>query len=168
MIRQVHSTDVPQIIHLAHDFHSESQFAALPLSEQKIIDFVRRSSLEDTNYFMVVAENSGRIDGFVMGILSSYWFSDVSGAFDYCLYVVPEKRGSTVALRLWRAFHAWACERGAVELTHGVSSGINIESAHCFFTGMGMRHVGGVYKMQLRSPAINATARRELAEIPAG
>ena len=68
-------------------------------------------------------------------------------AVDLCLYVLPERRGSTLAVRLWKSCRDWAAAKGAVDLTHAVSTGINIDATHRFFTGMGMTHVGGIYKM---------------------
>jgi GNAT superfamily N-acetyltransferase len=162
MIREPTPTDVSEILGLARRFHAESYFRTIPLSERKIVDLLAASAQWDARVFTRVSEGSAGLDGIAMGHLAPYWFSEEVGAFDLCLFVVPERRGGTLAVRLWRVFRGWAEARGAVDLTHGVSSGINIENAHRFFTGMGMTHVGGLYKLGLKASRPNSATSEAL------
>jgi GNAT superfamily N-acetyltransferase len=149
MIRPAEPSDAYQVIQLARKFHRESYFNFIPVCDEKIIDLLAASSNPARRVFVRVSDDCADINGLMMGFVSTYWFSNQLGAFDYCFYVAPEKRGSMIAHRLWRAFRDWASEQGAVDLTHGVSSGISIDSSHRFFTGVGMEHVGGLYKLAL-------------------
>jgi GNAT superfamily N-acetyltransferase len=142
---------LPQFLALGRALHQESWFAHIRYDENRIAQFFYGLIFDQEQNFCQVASRSSILVGAIAGKLTPHWFSVERGVFDTFLYVVPEFRGSTIAFRLWRNMRDWAIARGAKELTHGVGTAIGLDGTHRFFTGVGMTHVGGIYKLKLNS-----------------
>jgi hypothetical protein len=151
--------DLPQLLDLGRLLHSEAWYSHIPFDENRVATFFYDIMLNRDKNFCRVATRGGGIIGAIAGSKVPYWFSRASGVFDSFLYVRPDERGGLVAYRLWRAMAAWSGQAGALELTHGV--GTCSETADRFFAGIGMTHVGGIYKMRLaEQPEIRANTIR--------
>jgi|GEM_PF-1497674 len=142
--------DLPQLLHLGRRLHSEAWYSYIPFDENRVATFFYDLMMNREKNFCCIASRGGIIVGAIAGSRINYWFSRQPGVFDSFLYVLPDQRGSLIAFRLWQAMAAWSERSGACELTHGV--GTCSQTADRFFAGIGMTHVGGIYKMRLNSP----------------
>lgn len=133
--------DVPALVAMAGHMHAESRYRYTQLSPGKVERQIRHL-LEGGRVF--VADRDGEIVGGVMGILTSWWFSDDPVIFDFALYVAPEFRRQGVARLLIYAMQQWAQEVGAT-LDIGISSGVQVEQTGMLCASMGGEHVGGNY-----------------------
>ena len=157
-IRHPEWRDLPQLLQLAHELHLESWYGHIELSENRVATFFVDQILNSETNFCRVAVRDGIIIGAVAGTRIRFWFSERHGTFDNFLYVIPQERGTMLAFRLWKMFREWSASSGAVELTHGVGTAINSPRADRFFRGVGMTHVGGIYKLKLSDGPLCVTA----------
>jgi hypothetical protein len=146
-IRAPQWKDLPQLLELGRRMHQEVWYAHIPLSESQVATFFYNVMINTDRNFCRLAVADGVIIGAIAGARMPYWFSTASGVFDQFLFVDRNYRGTLAAFRLWREMLAWSRYVGAVELTHGV--GTSSPVADRFFHGLGMNHVGGIYKLAL-------------------
>ncbi|WP_252152443.1 GNAT family N-acetyltransferase [Acinetobacter terrae] len=79
--------------------------------------------------------------------LQEEWQADSLMAFDYCLFVRPENRGSRTAYLLIKAFIEWAKEAGANWIQCGTATGLQTEKTVRFYEKMGFTHTGSFLEM---------------------
>lgn len=146
--RALHTSDVEACVDLARRMHEESDYRVHPFSEGKVERLLAKFLSMDV-LFGTVCEDEAEIVGFMGGMVGEHYFSPVLYATDIALYVVPERRGSTAALRMMSLFHAWAAEQGATEIRCGVTTGINPATAERFYTRLGYEPSGTLYVKRL-------------------
>lgn len=155
MIRPGRHSDIPQLMNLCVALRNESEIMrTISIDLGKLEHLLRlATSPEGEMLCLYVYELDGKVRGAVLGLEAEYFFSKERYASDLFLYVDQScRRGllsGLVARRLWQQFHDWAKARGVRELRNGVSTGIGIEAAHRFFLSVGMRHIGGLYALEL-------------------
>lgn len=148
-IRVAQPSDLQELLALLEAFHGESIFSQdTVLNRAKLTAFVQKTLIEP-NRICIVHEAVGRIDGLALAYIAEYFFSRDRAAWDFAVYVVPERRGSRVAFRLWKGLKSWAEREGAKTLWLGTSAGIQPERSRKFYRGLGMDEVGSIYRLRL-------------------
>jgi GNAT superfamily N-acetyltransferase len=148
-IRSATLVDLDNLVALMKALHGESIFGRFPAKDDKIRALAVSFITEPNNIFILFESAASRIDGFMLGYVRPYMFSNELGAWDLALYVRPERRGSTIAYRLWREFKSRAARLGANMLWLGTSAGIEPSRTRKFYTGLGMTEAGTLYYMRL-------------------
>lgn len=143
-IREAHKPDADAVIALGRSMHAESpRFRALPFSEPQL-RATFDALLESKDAVVYLAEPArGGIVGLLAGGVGSHYFSIARYAYDLALYVVPDWRGSSAAIRLVSRFEAFARERGAQEVVLGVSTGVDTARTLKFYERFGYVIHGG-------------------------
>lgn len=142
MIRPATLDDVETLVALGAMMAAESpRYRRLRYSPEKVRALVEAVVRGDSG-FMWVAETAGEIVGLMLAVATPHWCSDDLVVSELALYMVPQHRGSTNAMRLIRQFLAWAAERGAVLTQAGVSTGLSTEQAARLYEAAGMRRFG--------------------------
>jgi len=144
--RMMAESDIEEMISLGQQMHEESAFKPLHYSREKCRALGLRYLSRPDTHFSMCAEEDGKIVGMIMGHLMPYYFGDDFMATDHLWFVSQEKRGSTVGVRLLKAFRKWAVNCGAHEICIGVSTGVETGRTHELLTRIGFSHVGGTYK----------------------
>lgn len=132
------------VVSMASDMHRDSAFANIPFRVQRVLTLLREC-LDDDRYCCLVAEDGDRLIGAMVGVMGMHFFSDVMYAADLAVYVVPEKRGSSAAVRLVQAFERWAKTAGCAEIRCGVTTGLDPDLAWRFYTGLGFSWAGQLF-----------------------
>lgn len=150
IIRPPKFRELPLVVEMGRMMHAEGEFKFVPFDEDWSY-FQARDALEKYHdgeaKIIAIAEHSDKtICGFLIGALAPYIFSPARYASDLAVFVVPEKRGTSAAVRMIKAFEDWAKMHNAVEFSFGVSTGVQIEKTHAFYNKLGYTHVGGVFK----------------------
>lgn len=145
LIRRLEQKDIPEIVKMGRAMHAESSYRVMPFSEAKCrqtIEFIIASE----NALGLVAEKDG-IVGMFGAQATPHYFSDEVMATDFLLYVKPEFRGSSVAVRLVNAYVKWAESRGIRFMFAGVTTEIKeSETAVRLYEKFGFRRVGIVLR----------------------
>ena len=119
-------------------------YRATPIDDRKLADYIAKV-IRSSEHAVLLHESAAGIDGIYIGMLVQQFFTFEITAMDVLFYVRPERRGSRAALRLFRAFKAWARSSGAKAIQVGTMTGIDPARTAKFYRGMGLNEIGGVY-----------------------
>jgi GNAT superfamily N-acetyltransferase len=146
-IRTADHGDIPEIVALSALMHAESRYAVLPYSTTKIADLGARL-IDWPDGFLQVACKGGRIVGLMAGFVIEHFASTARVAGEYALFVESDSRGTRAAIRLLRAYRAWADSRGAVLISAGITTGVHTDVTAKFYESMGACQVGVVFELK--------------------
>ena len=116
---------------------AESEFSYVVPEKQKILQLFK-----NPNAVAFLALENNQIVGFISGIVHEYFFSNRKRVSDLGFFVLPEYRGSRVALKLVKLLEAWAIEKNANELHLGQTTGLDIDKTKRFYERLGFKTVG--------------------------
>jgi GNAT superfamily N-acetyltransferase len=119
-------------------------YRTMPIDDRKLADYIAKT-IRSSDHAVLLHESSAGIDGIYIGMLVQQFFTFETTAMDVLFYVRPERRGSRAAVRLFRAFKAWAKSSGAKAIQVGTMTGIDPARTSKFYRGMGLNEIGGVY-----------------------
>jgi len=116
---------------------AESEFSYANPEKQKILQLFK-----NPNAVAFLALENNQIVGFISGIVHEYFFSNRKRVSDLGFFVLPEYRGSRVALKLVKLIESWAIEKKADELHLGQTTGLDIDKTKKFYERLGFKTVG--------------------------
>src|SRR3546814_21148286 len=99
MIRNATAADIPACIAMAERMHGESRFARLRWSRAKVGGLMDWCLTNNEGFFSV-AEREGVLIGGMIGACTPHWCSDDLVAYDFGLFVEPERPGGRAAAGL--------------------------------------------------------------------
>jgi ribosomal protein S18 acetylase RimI-like enzyme len=137
--------DALQILELGKQLHQESHFRDEPFDGQRCWNLLGSTISNPTERFIAF---DSEYRGFILLGMSEHFFSGKKIASDYCFYVKPEHRGSTVAWRLLLEARKWAAENKAISLTIFHNTGIDIDKAQRLFTKLGFDMKGYIFTQE--------------------
>ena len=94
------------------------------------------------NWYTQCALDGDVMVGFMVGTISETFMNHEKNAYEKGLFVLPEHRGGTTAIRLVRNFEAWAKSQGAARIWLQQSVGQNMDSTLRFFQRLGYQCQG--------------------------
>ena len=148
-IRGLEESDSDQIVELAKSLHNKSYYNFLTFSEDKIRALIKTTIAMPDGTICYVAEEHGKIIGFICGYLIMYASTNHFFTQDLSLYVTPDRRGTVAAKRLIKYLECWAEMKGCKELALSITSDINIKRTGKFYKLLGFSDVGRIYRKQL-------------------
>jgi GNAT superfamily N-acetyltransferase len=148
-VRAPDEAELAAVLALARRMHQLGTYSTLPFDARKVAGLIA-SCVRAPGHFASIAVHRGEVSGFLGGRMGTYPFCDEPLAYDLGFFVAPEARRSSAAVRLFRAFEAWAMDRGAREVSMAVSTGVDVERIGAFYVHMGLTCIGGVYRKALR------------------
>lgn len=89
------------------------------------------------NNYLECVFDGDTLAGFIGGHLSETFLNNQKNAYDNGLFVAPEYRGGTIAVRLIKNFETWAKSNGAEYIWLSQSVGHNTEKTLHFFERLG-------------------------------
>lgn len=144
-IRTGEKKDTEQLWELAKQAHRETRYSRFPM-DRNFVEFQYTYGVEHPyEQTTIVAEVEGKIVGFIMAFVRSFWFGPARAAHDLMLYVHPDFRNSSAAPRLVDAYVKWAKHVGAEDIWLGTTTGIREYDVGRFFERQGFTRLGGVY-----------------------
>lgn len=149
-VEQARIIDIPELLEIAVQFWNESDtYKQRPININKVKTQLQTLILYPSQGCVLIVKHDNQILGGFMGGLQEEWQSDSLMAFDYCLFVKPENRGSRTAYLLIKAFIEWAKEQGCTWVQCGTATKINTEQTIKFYQKMGFEHTGSFLEMPL-------------------
>jgi GNAT superfamily N-acetyltransferase len=127
--------------------HAESSYSRLEFSEDRLREIFNQYTKKEDRILLVGLVN-GEMCGLYAGYLAPYYFSRELVANDIAWFVVKERRGSRLGLRLLGAFEQWAKDNGASEVRVGYSTDINPSAFDSLMLKRGYSRVGGNYRLE--------------------
>ena len=147
MIRIATPADLSAIVDMGHQMHLESRFKALPYSHDKVRNIF--AQLIDGKGFAMVAEKDGELIGVMGAVVMELWFSTVKVAQDFGLYIRPENRGGMDAVRLLKAYEAWAKAQCAMAAEMGINTGVKVEETGRLLGLLGYTQVATLHSKEI-------------------
>lgn len=87
--------------------------------------------------------------GFLVGVATPAWHRQGIVAEQKLCYVSPDRRGSTAAIRLFKAFERWARERGATQIFTGTANIRYAERTSKLLEKIGYARVGALHVKEI-------------------
>lgn len=148
MIRIADNQDIPVLLALGNLLHSESpNYGKYPYDREKTAFFFE--SLIAGRGAVFLYEESGVVLGAYLVGIEEDWQNYQKTAFDYVLYVAPERRYSGVAATLVQTFIRWAKELKAARVCVGTTVGINDAVVSKLYEGLGFKQSGKTFQLEL-------------------
>ena len=139
-VRYAGHADVPAIRDLLMRLHANSVCKDIEICDVSAVRALRRA-VQDARLYLGVYERQQRITAALMGSCDEYWWSRATYATDLVFY--SENAGD--GIRVAKHFVSWARQRGAKEITLGVSSGLAVERTEELYQRIGLNKIGGMY-----------------------
>ena len=106
-IRPATENDIEECVGIALGMILEGWWKDEPFSSEKMRDHAYKYLLDENKLFLV-AEEEGTVYGFFSAKVTYTFFGHSVHGEEELLYVVPEKRTGTTALKFMREFEKWA------------------------------------------------------------
>lgn len=150
ILSEIKREDRPDIIVMAKAMHAESpSYSKWPFVPRLVSAWIDMC-LDVPDWRCIIArEDDGEPVGFMAVGMANMIFSTEKTSDDLSLYVRPEKRGGTAALRLVKEMARWSKERGAVELRLGITTDVDELKTVRFLEKLGFVHAGTLMKLDL-------------------
>jgi GNAT superfamily N-acetyltransferase len=137
IIEKLSENRLDEFFEIVSKMVSESEFSYAKPEKQKILQLFK-----NPNAVAFLALENNQIVGFISGIVHEYFFSNRKRVSDLGFFVLPEYRGSRVALKLVKLLESWAIEKKADELHLGQTTGLDIDKTKRFYERLGFKTVG--------------------------
>ena len=133
---------VDTLVQMGKEMQQEApEFRSLTFNEQKTRDYIARC-IHGVKNLALVAIESDEIVGFMFAHCGDFYFANETFAEDSALYVIPERRGSRVAMQLIAEYGKWADRLGALRCYIATNTGIKTEKALNLFKRCGFDPLG--------------------------
>ena len=124
------------ITDLVKEFHAESWQRSIEFDWDMMCEWVR--DRVDCDGSLVLGCWSGSdLAGAIIGLTTTYPYSNTLVAGDYIWYVRPEYRGTLIGFRLMKMFEEWARGVGASQILTGATSGIKTDRSAALLERLG-------------------------------
>lgn len=138
-IRYAEEADMGEVMGLARAMHAESpRFQGSNFDTEKTYALVSNLIASD-KAAALVAEKDGVLCGMLGAVLTEDFFGRDLSAVDLVLFVTPEERGGSAAIRLIKEYEAWAASSGAKNITLSISTGVHMERTVCLYEKLGYK-----------------------------
>lgn len=141
--------DVDAVLALCRLAHAESRYARLPFGMVRMRMLGLNMLKSPKTSGILMAERDGELLGCLIATAARHIFSDALYASAALFYVKPEARASRAAVALLEAFAHWARERGAVEASIHITSGMRQDEIGRFLERQGFASSGANYHLEL-------------------
>ena len=145
MIRNATRDDLPALVELGRAMAAESpRYRRLTYSARKVGTLLG-NMIDSPDGFVMLAEQGGKIFGVMAAFVSEHWMSEDRMSSDFGLFILPEHRGGTAAMRMARAYIEWARSRGAIDISLGISTNVNSDQTARFYRALGLVPAGFLF-----------------------
>lgn len=144
---------VAALLPLGQRAHTESAFRSIPLDLEKRRAFALRAIQLPHEHLILSANRDDNPVGYLIAANSGFFFAQTSAVSVTTIYVTPEHRGSSAALKLLSAVRKWAQEREAQHVFLHVTSGVRPVQTDRALRKLGFSFLGGNYMLSLKPKA---------------
>lgn len=147
MIREACESDVRSVVEMGRRMTAESpNFQRLTFSPAKV-EARARWCIAEPDGFLMIAERGGTPVGMMAAYAADHWMAEERISGDFVLYIEPEHRGGSDAMRLVIAYKRWAESRGVAVRGLGISSGVLVDQTADFYHRLGAKTVGVILEI---------------------
>lgn len=145
MIRPAHAGDIPRLVDLGAVMHSESpRFRDFAYQRERVVSMIEWLMGSPQGLVLVADQQFEGVIGGIMAMTMPHYACELVQASDLALFVHPEFRGGSAALRLVRGYLDWARDMGA-EPSIGVNTGVQPERTGKLLAALGAEQTGTIW-----------------------
>lgn len=112
-IRRATTDDVDALMRMGHNFIAYGKHDSMSIDGWELASQIM-AVLQSPNMVVFVGEMNGRVEGMIVGAITSLWFAPSRRmAVELAWWVEEPARMSPMAIRLVRAYEQWATDSGA-------------------------------------------------------
>lgn len=150
-IRYATEADVDQLVEYWLNTDLYNVYRSLSFNPDKLRNTFNKIVHDESKaYCLMVADNmNGTAQGYLVGQIDSFYFSDDIVAKVIFYWVHPDARYSTAAVKLLASFKQWAKNRQATQLIMGITSQEHLAHTDKMMKKMGAQFVGGNYVFEI-------------------
>ena len=141
-IRDMTHDDIDSVLALGASLVSEAPNFRTKTFDRNKCDRLLRAMLSTDVHGMFVAEEGSQITGVALMYVTEQLFGPDKFASDILIYVVPEQRGGSTAIKLIKKIEAWASASGVPEVVFGIGTGIHLGKTVRMYEKMGYKVTG--------------------------
>jgi GNAT superfamily N-acetyltransferase len=127
---------------------AEGRYKDFSINYEKLENLYYNQFAEDPVVKVFYAVDGNELVGFGAFVITSHYFTDELIASDIIVYVRPERRGSSAAVKIIKKYILWAKEQKASHTTLGISSGIHPEKTKRFYERLGFKTIGTMHCLE--------------------
>jgi len=165
IIREATHEDLNQLWTLKARFRAEARALQPEVKDRGVFKDLYRVMgwlLDPNEARILVAEFEGGLVGYVQLVSANYIGDNPNGICSEGLYVLPEHRGSKVALMLWKA--AEAKVRSLAPVAFQISVSENNAPMHRLAVRRGFKPIAVIYQQEVEQDEQRIERREELQE----
>lgn len=144
-VRDATVDDLDTLIALGIEMRAESIVPYPPVDRDHVRKYLDIAVSMPDVFLTAIAEDDAPV-GMMTAVAGPYCFSPVVRTTSDLLFVMPEYRGGTAAMRLVRKYKQWSDGLGADNDTLSIATGVSPERTGRFFEAMGFRPMQMIYR----------------------
>lgn len=138
IIGKVLPEDIEQMVEVGRKFYNETYHVKYgPFEEQKIRRMIKTANEQPNKLFVAYDKAGDIITGFVVGVYTELPFSNTKVVQDMGVYVAPDKRGTSLGIKLIKLLEKWSLDQKADCTIICHNTGINTEQSIPLFKRLG-------------------------------
>ena len=147
MVRAMTHKDFEPMLDLCEKlWHESPNYKDHPFSRHRLAGIGESILAAPDKMCGFVAVNGSEMEGFFVGIIAPYFFSNEKIAMDLGLFVQTSLRGVGIASQLIHAYESWAWDHGVREIQLGISTGIHQGETLGMYKQLGYHESGVICK----------------------
>lgn len=147
-IRPAMEEELTALVNMARDMHDESPyFSRFEFSAVKTANTLLGLMTHPEGCVLVAVIDS-EVIGMFGGFITEHFFGNDRYACDIGLYVKPEHRGGSVAVRLLKVFEEWVSSKNVGAITLGVSTEVEVERTAAMYQHLGYTASGVIVRKE--------------------
>jgi len=144
--------DALAMLEIAEQMHKESpNFQNKPFDRERIWKLFDATVKYPSRFCMIYAKDGDKPIGGILGKITEQYFSGDLVASDFGMFILPEHRGGSCFVRLFKEFEKWSIDNGATSIMVGHTTGVNTENAQGMFLRLGYSLMGYVFNKELQN-----------------
>lgn len=126
-----------QALAIGRRMHQESRYRSFQFDENQI-----KKILDSGRCCVLLKVIDQKVVGFFIGWVTPHWFGPDLVGQDLGMYIDPEHRGGTTAMRFMKQFEEYCRAKGCATVVLGSSADIATDTARRLYTGLGYKECG--------------------------
>lgn len=145
-MRRATQADVPLMLELGKAMHEESRFRAFKFNDEKVTRFFSAAVRVPE---LIVLVDGDPVHAMLVAYVQQFWWGDDLESDDLLLYVAPEKRGKSSAIRLVNEYKRIAKRMGVADPRLSTGTGVETQRTGKLFERLGFEGTGLMYSLKV-------------------
>jgi len=144
-MRRATQADIPRMVELGRAMHTESRFRNLKFNDDKVVRLFTYAVTQPSLILLVDGEPAHAM---LFAYVQPFWWGDDLESDDLLLYVTPEMRGKSSAVRLVNEYKRITKSMGVADPRLSTGTGVETERTGRLFERLGFAGAGLMFSLK--------------------